>query len=121
MKQAEEHEFSHPPITEQAVASVSAVVARMADALWQADASGRVSSITLCRPAVSAIAGALDEAELQQIEQLWRKSVRCAERFSTTFHVRSPAGSSARSFVLQAIPVLGRRCLLSWPASKEHR
>jgi GAF domain-containing protein/anti-sigma regulatory factor (Ser/Thr protein kinase) len=95
-------------VAEQPAASLSAVMARMTDALWQADASGRVTSITPCRPALPTVAGGLDETELQQIEQLWRKSVRCAERFSTVFHVR-PVGSSARSFALQAIPVLNER------------
>ena len=57
-------------------------------------------------PPLPAIAGALDETEVQQIEHLWRKCVRCAESFSTIFHVRSPGGSSARCFALQAIPVL---------------
>ncbi len=96
-------------IAEQPAASVSAVMARMTDVLWQADASGRISSITPCRPALPAVAGAVDETELQQIEQLWGKSVRCAERFSTVFHVRSPVGSAVRSFALQAFPVLNER------------
>src|SRR5579863_6381512 len=106
MKQAEEHESSHPPIAEHSIASVSAVMLRMTEALWQADASGRVNSITVCRPATATATGAIDESELAQVEQLWRKSVRCAERFSAVFHVRSPVGSAARSFALRAIPVL---------------
>jgi serine phosphatase RsbU (regulator of sigma subunit)/anti-sigma regulatory factor (Ser/Thr protein kinase) len=109
MKQAEEHESSHPPIAEHSIASVSAVMLRMTEALWQADASGRVNSITVCRPATATATGAIDESELAQVEQLWRKSVRCAERFSAVFHVRSPVGSAARSFALRAIPVLNER------------
>jgi serine phosphatase RsbU (regulator of sigma subunit)/anti-sigma regulatory factor (Ser/Thr protein kinase) len=107
MKRAEEHEPSHVP--EQAVASLSAVIARAAETLWQADPSGRVNAVTLCRPALPAAAGALDEAELQQIEQAWRKCVRCAERFNAVYHVRSRGGSSARTFALSAVPVLDDR------------
>jgi serine phosphatase RsbU (regulator of sigma subunit)/anti-sigma regulatory factor (Ser/Thr protein kinase) len=108
MKRADERELSHP-IPERSLASISAVMQRMADAVWEADATGCIHSITLCRPGLLDGGGMLDEMELPQIELLWRKCVRCAERFSAVYHVRSSGGSSARTFQLQAVPVLNER------------
>ncbi len=101
-----------PPILvagEHALPSLRVVMARMTDTLWEADARGSISAITLCRPSQPQGDGALDEMEVQQIEQLWRKSVKCAERLSAVYHIRSPAGLAPRTFVVQAIPVLNNR------------
>jgi len=109
MKRAKEHEFDELWAPERAAPSVSTVIARMADAIWQADASGRVTSVTPCKPTLSAGDGTLDDNEVAQIEQLWRKCVLCAERFNTVFHVRGSSGSPARTFALQAVPILDNR------------
>jgi len=108
MKRADERELSHP-VSEHPLASISAVMRRVTDAVWQADATGCINSITLCRPGLPDGGGTLDEMELQQIELLWRKCVRCAERFNAVYHVRSRGGSATRTFQLQAIPVLDER------------
>jgi serine phosphatase RsbU (regulator of sigma subunit)/anti-sigma regulatory factor (Ser/Thr protein kinase) len=108
MKRADERDLSHPT-PEHSLASISSVMQRMADAVWQADATGCINSITLCRPGLPDGDGTLDEMEVPQIELLWRKCVRCAERFSAVYHVRGRDGSPARTFQLQAIPVLDER------------
>ena len=82
---------------------------RMADVLWQADPEGSVTAITPCRPSVAPCDGTLDDAEVEQVEQLWRKSVGCAERFSARYDVRSPGGTTLRTFLLDAVPVLDQR------------
>jgi serine phosphatase RsbU (regulator of sigma subunit)/anti-sigma regulatory factor (Ser/Thr protein kinase) len=81
------------------------VVSRTADVLWQADALGAVTGITLCRPALPERAGGLDEAEIAQVELLWRKAVLCAKRFSAVYHVRTSGGAALRNFLIQAIPI----------------
>jgi serine phosphatase RsbU (regulator of sigma subunit)/anti-sigma regulatory factor (Ser/Thr protein kinase) len=97
--------------------SIGVVMARTADVIWQANATGIVTSITPCRPAFRAGDGELDEPEVQRIEQLWKRCVRCAERFNATYHVRR-AGSPPRTFALQAIPVLDQRDhVLYWAGS----
>jgi serine phosphatase RsbU (regulator of sigma subunit)/anti-sigma regulatory factor (Ser/Thr protein kinase) len=108
MKRPDERELSHPS-PEQPLASISAVMLRMTEVLWQADATGCINSITLCRPGLSNGRGTLNEMELTQIEQLWRKSVRCAERFSAVYHVRGGGDCAPRTFHLQAIPVFDER------------
>lgn len=95
--------------SEQALSSVRVVLARMSDVLWQADASGAVTSVALCRPAAAQREGELDAAEVAQIEQLWRKAVRCAERFSAVYHVRKPGAKELRNFLVQAVPVFDER------------
>jgi serine phosphatase RsbU (regulator of sigma subunit)/anti-sigma regulatory factor (Ser/Thr protein kinase) len=103
---------------EHAFDSLRAVMGRMADVVWQADAAGRVTGITLCRPASRQGDGNLDETEVQQIEELWRKCVRCAEAFRAIYHVRSAGSSSPRSFLVQAVPVLDTRDeVLYWSGS----
>lgn len=81
----------------------------MTDVIWQADASGRVNAVTPCKPTLPAGDGTLDESEIAQVEQHWRKCVLCAEQFNAVFHVRSRVGSSVRTFALQAVPVLDNR------------
>ena len=81
------------------------VVSRTADVLWQADALGAVTGITLCRPALPERAGGLDEAEIAQVELLRRKAVLCAKRFSAGYHVRTSGGAALRNFLIQAIPI----------------
>ncbi len=83
-------------------------MARMTDVLWQADAAGEVTAVTPCRPTSTSGQGELDESEVRGVEQLWRRCVRCAERFSAAYHVRSP-DSSSRTFFVQALPVLDNR------------
>ncbi|MBV8601531.1 MAG: SpoIIE family protein phosphatase, partial [Candidatus Eremiobacteraeota bacterium] len=88
--------------------SLRSVVARMGDVIWQADAAGNVTSVTLCRPMGQNGDGQLDETEIDQLEQLWRKSARIVERFSAVYHVRNPGGPP-RSFLIRAVPVLDER------------
>jgi GAF domain-containing protein len=109
MKRPDEHEVNRVLASERTTPSVAPVIARMAEVLWQADANGRVNSVTLCQPTLSAREGALDDNEVAQIEQLWRKCVLCAERFNTVFHVRSRSGPYVRTFALRAVPVLDDR------------
>lgn len=105
-------------VPEQGLNTIGAVVARMANVLWQADAEGRITGITLCRPALSNENGTLDQLELQQIDQLWLKNVRCAEPFDAVYHVRDRGTNSVRTFRLQAIPVLdGRDEVRYWSGS----
>ncbi len=94
---------------EHALHSLRVVMTRMADVLWQADAAGNVTAITLCRPSAPAGEGDFDVAEVRQIEDLWRKSVRCAERFGARYQVRAPDGVPTRTFFLEAIPVFDDR------------
>src|SRR5579871_3180315 len=94
---------------ERSAPSLASVTARMTDVIWQADASGRVTTVTPCRPTVLPGDGTLDESEIAQVEQLWRKCVLCAEQFNAVFHVRGRTGSSARTIALQAIPILDSR------------
>jgi serine phosphatase RsbU (regulator of sigma subunit)/anti-sigma regulatory factor (Ser/Thr protein kinase) len=96
-------------VAEQGLNTIGAVVTRMANVLWQAEADGSITSITLCRPALSNASGTVDNLELAQIEQLWLKNVRCAESFDAIYHVRDPGSTSVRIFRLQAIPVLDAR------------
>ncbi len=93
---------------ERALHSIRAVLARTTDAVWQADRAGHITSLTPCRPSVRTGEGALDETEVAQIEHLWRKSARVAERFTAIYHVRNPDGSS-RTFSIRAVPVLDDR------------
>ncbi len=88
--------------------SVRVAMAWMADVLWRADSAGKVVVVTPCRPTLRSGQGELDEAEIRRVEQLWRRCVRCAERFTAIYHVRSP-GSSPRTFLAQALPVLDNR------------
>lgn len=94
---------------ERSLQSVRLVLARMADALWQADPNGAVTGITLCRPSLPQSTGELDDAEVAQVEQLWHKAIRCVERFSAVYHVTRPAGGTPRSFLIQAVPVMNAR------------
>jgi hypothetical protein len=90
---------------ERDLQSVRVVISRTADVLWQADTSGAVTGITVCRPALPERSGELDEAEVAQIEILWRKAVLCAKRFSAVYHVRTPGNPTLRNFLIQAIPI----------------
>ncbi|HLY03873.1 MAG TPA: SpoIIE family protein phosphatase [Candidatus Cybelea sp.] len=105
MKRLNERELGPRAAAEHDLQSVRMVVSRTADALWQADASGAVTGITLCRPALPERPGELDEAEMAQVEMLWRKAVLCAKRFSAVYHVRSPGSAAPRNFLVQAIPI----------------
>lgn len=97
--------------------SVRVVMARMTDVLWQAGPTGEVVAVTPCRPTLPSGQGELDEGEIRRVEQLWRRCVRCAERFTAMYHVRSP-GSSPRTFLVQALPVLDNRDeVLYWSGS----
>ncbi len=107
MKRLNEREPS-PVSTERTLQSVRIVMARMTDVLWQADAEGHVAGITPCRPALPSGEGDLDEGEVERIEQLWIKCVRCVERFSALYHVHAP-GAVPRSFLIRAVPVLDER------------
>ena len=107
MKRLSERELSPVPAGSM-LRSIRVVMARMADVLWQADAAGEVTGVTPCRPTLTSGHGELDENEVRRVEQLWRRCVRCAERFSATYHVRSP-DSSSRTFFVQALPVLNDR------------
>jgi GAF domain-containing protein/anti-sigma regulatory factor (Ser/Thr protein kinase) len=103
--------------SERLLQSVHAVMARMTDVVWQADAAGAITNVTLCRPSLTSGDGELDETEIQRVERLWSRCVRCAERFSAAFHVRRP-GTSPRTFHLEAVPVLDRRdAVLYWAGS----
>jgi GAF domain-containing protein/anti-sigma regulatory factor (Ser/Thr protein kinase) len=116
MKRLNEREDS-PVSTERTLHSARAVMTRMCDVIWQADAAGDVTSITPCRPSAPSGDGKLDESEVARIEQLWRRSVRCAERFNAVYHVHS-AGGAPRTFALQAVPVLDQRDeVLYWSGS----
>jgi serine phosphatase RsbU (regulator of sigma subunit) len=77
--------------------------------LWQADPAGVVTGITLCRPTLPESGGQLDESEVAQVEHLWSKAVRCAERFSAVYHVRSPGSTTLRNFLVQAVPLFDNR------------
>ncbi len=115
MERADPHEVNGLWTPERPAPSLSSVISRMTDVIWQADASGRVSSVTPCKPSLPTGDGTLDDSEIAQIEQLWRKSILCAERFNAIFHVRSRVGSSARAIALQAVPVLdGRDDIRYW-------
>ena len=92
-------------------------MARTSDVLWQADADGAVTSVTPCRPTLPTGDGELDQTEVHRVEQLWRRCVRCAERFSAVYHVRT-RGSSPRTLLIQAMPVLDDRDeVLYWSGS----
>jgi GAF domain-containing protein len=89
--------------------SVRSVISGAADALWQADAAGAVTDVTLCRPALRGTGGSLDEGEAAQVDELWRKAVRCAQRFSAVYHVRAPGSATLRNFLVQAVPIFDER------------
>jgi serine phosphatase RsbU (regulator of sigma subunit)/putative methionine-R-sulfoxide reductase with GAF domain len=110
MKRLSERQFSP---SERGLHSVRTVLGRMADVLWQANAAGEVTSVTPCRPAAPSADGQLDETELRQIEQLWRRCARVVERFSTAYHVRSP-GMPSRTFLIRAVPVLDERDVVQY-------
>lgn len=103
--------------TERTLDSIRIVMMRMTDVLWQAGADGAITSITPCRPTLPDGDGEFDETEVQRVEQLWHRCVKCAERFSAVYHVRRP-GSAPRTFLLQALPVLDNRDeVLYWAGS----
>ena len=90
---------------ERTLDSVRSVMARTVDVLWQAAADGHVTHIVPCRPSTPIGVGELDETEVEQIQRLWHKSVRCAERFSAIYHVRDASGAP-HTFIVHAVPVL---------------
>lgn len=104
MKRLNERE-QFPPSPERTLQSLRIVLARRADVLWQADPAGHVTSITPSRANGASVDGELDDAEVAQIEQLWARCVRCAERFTAPYHVRTPGGA-VRTFLVRALPVL---------------
>lgn len=111
----ERNKISSP--SERTLQSVRIVMARGCDLVWQAGPDGSVTDVTPCRPAVPSGECELDESEVQRIEQLWRRCVRCAERFTAVYHVRR-AGSSPHSYLIQAVPVLDARDeVLYWSGS----
>ncbi len=115
MKRLTEHKLIPPAAAEHDLQSVRMVVSRTADVLWQADAAGAVTGITLCRPALPERTGELDEAEIAQVELLWRKAVLCAKRFSAVYHVRTSGSAPLRNFLIQAIPIFsGSDEVLHW-------
>jgi len=89
---------------EQKIASIRLVLSTATDVLWQADAGGRVTSVTPCRPAKNESGAWLDEVELQNIEQRWMQSVRSGAPLEETYHVRN-GQEPARTFRVQAIAV----------------
>jgi len=105
LKRLNEGELGPTAAAERDLQSVRVVISRTADVLWQANTSGAVTGITVCRPALPERVGKLDEAEVAQIEILWRKAVLCAKRFSAVYHVRTPGNPTLRNFLIQAIPV----------------
>jgi serine phosphatase RsbU (regulator of sigma subunit)/anti-sigma regulatory factor (Ser/Thr protein kinase) len=109
VKRLNEPELGPAAAGERDFQSVRVVIARAVDALWQADPTGAVTGITECHPALPERTGALDEAEVAQVEQLWRTAVRCAERFSAVYHVRTPGSPTLRNFLIQAVPVFDIR------------
>lgn len=113
MTRLNERDLSPIP-NERMLDSIRAVMARAGDVIWQADAAGNVTSITPCRPTLPSGDGELDETEVQQLEQLWRKAARVVERFRAVYHVLTPS-SSPRTFFIQAVPVLDSRdAVLYW-------
>jgi len=103
-----------PLLDDDALPSVRTVVALGADALWQADPAGNVTNVTPCRPLTPGIDGRLDDAEIRQLEEQWRKCTRVVERFSALYHVRSQ-GVATRTFLISAIPILDERdVVLYW-------
>ncbi len=116
MKRLSERELSPVPGV-SVMRSVRAVMSRMTDVLWQADAAGEVTAVTPCRPTLTSGQGELDDTEVRRIEQLWGRCVRCSEHLSAVYHVRVP-DSSRRTFLLQALPVLDNRDeVLYWSGS----
>lgn len=116
MNRLEEHELAPLP-AEQALHSVRTVMARTCDAVWQAGADGTVTGITLSRPHAPCGEGVLDESEVRRIERLWRRCVRCADRFSATYRVYASA-AAARTFTIEAMPLLdGNDSVVSWSGS----
>ncbi len=109
MERPEKREQNALRTHERPAPALASVIAQMTDVIWQADASGLVNAVTPCRPTRPAGDGTLDESEIAQVEQHWRKCVLCAEQFNAVFHVRSRVGSSVRTFALQAVPVLDSR------------
>jgi serine phosphatase RsbU (regulator of sigma subunit)/anti-sigma regulatory factor (Ser/Thr protein kinase) len=102
---------SEPPLpsSERILCSVRTVLARATDVLWQADQSGAITEIIPCRPTLSRSQDELDETEVAQVEQLWLKAIRCAQRFSAVYHLRAPGNATVRNFLVQAVPVFDDR------------
>lgn len=102
---------SEPPLSagERSLCSVRSVIARACDVLWQANPSGGVTDIIVCRPTRPQHQGRLDETEVAQVDQLWDKALRCAQRFSAVYHVRTPGSTKLRNFLVQAVPVFNNR------------
>ncbi|HEX3369046.1 MAG TPA: SpoIIE family protein phosphatase, partial [Candidatus Cybelea sp.] len=111
MKPFPESEASFSP-GERSLCSIRTVIARACDVLWQADPSGAVTSVIPCRPARPEGHGRLDETEVAQVDALWAKALRCAERFSAVYHVRTAGGATLRNFLVQAVPVFDNRDLV---------
>ena len=103
-----------PVSSELTLQSIRSVMARMTDVIWQADAAGNVTSIPPCRPTTPSGEGALDDAEVARLEQLWRKCIRCADRFSALYHVHV-SDAVLQTFLMRAVPVLDERdAVLFW-------
>src|ERR1700722_4296129 len=102
---------SEPPFSpgERSISSIRTVITRACDVLWQSDPSGAVTNVIVCRPTRPESQGRLDETEVAQVDQLWRKALRCAERFSAVYHVRAPGGTTLRNFLVQAVPIFDNR------------
>lgn len=116
MKRIDEQDLASIP-AERSLHSVRAVMARTCDAVWQADADGTVTAITLSRPHAPCGEGMLDDSEVRRIERLWRRCVRCADRFYATFRVYA-SGAAARSFTIEAMPLLdGNDSVVNWSGS----
>lgn len=105
MRRSTQRQTTAPIGAQRDLQSVRIVISRRADVLWQADASGAVTGIAECRPALPERPGELDEAEVVQVELLWRKAVLCAQRFSAVYHIRIPGSQALRNFLIQAVPV----------------
>ena len=101
---------SEPPFSpgERSLCSIRTVIARACDVLWQSDPSGAVTNVTACRPALPEGQGQLEETEVAQVEQLWNKAVRCAERLSAVYQCACRAARRP-SFLVQAVPVFNDR------------
>jgi sigma-B regulation protein RsbU (phosphoserine phosphatase) len=102
---------SEPPFSpgERSLCSIRMVISRACDVLWQSDPSGAVTNVVVCRPARPESQGRLDETEVAQVDQLWRKALRCAERFSAVYHARAPGSTTSRNFLVQAVPIFDNR------------
>jgi serine phosphatase RsbU (regulator of sigma subunit)/anti-sigma regulatory factor (Ser/Thr protein kinase) len=101
-------------VADNSLRSLRVVMARAIDVVWRADASGGVTGVTPCRPNERAGDGELDDTEVAQLEEHWRRCAQVVERFSGVYHIRNDA-QAAQTFLIRAVPVLDERdAVLYW-------